>query len=71
MIAPSSYAKAGSNAWQAGTVAASSRLWPSWCWRPSPANVVRPAVAPSRNPRARESAADQMESPTRWKPNME
>ncbi|MGA1170563.1 MAG: hypothetical protein ACO3V2_09230 [Ilumatobacteraceae bacterium] len=32
---------------------------------------VRPAVAAMRNPRARMSAACQMRSPTRWKPNIE
>ena len=50
---------------------ASTWLWPSWCCRPSPANVVRPAVAPTRKPRARLSQACQIWSPTRWKPNIE
>jgi hypothetical protein len=35
------------------------------------ASVVRPEVAPSRKPRARWSAAAQIASPTRWKPNIE
>ena len=35
------------------------------------AGVVRPDVEPSRKPRARWSAAAQMASPTRWKPNIE
>jgi hypothetical protein len=34
-------------------------------------SVVRPAVAPIRKPRARWSAAAQIRSPTRWKPNIE
>ena len=34
-------------------------------------SVVRPAVAPSRNPRPRMSPKAQMRSPTRWKPNIE
>ena len=38
---------------------------------PSPFRVVRPAVPPSRNPRARESAAAHARSPIRWKPNIE
>ena len=46
-------------------------LVPSWCCKPSPPSVVRPDVAPSRKPRERWSAAAQMASPTRWKPNME
>ena len=33
--------------------------------------VVRPAVAPIRNPRQRLSAAAQARSPIRWKPNIE
>ena len=61
----------GHPAWQVGTVDANTNEWPSWCCRPSPMSVVRPAVAPHRNPRARASAANQMRSPTRWKPNME
>jgi len=35
------------------------------------ASVVRPAVPPTRKPRARESAAAQIRSPTRWKPKIE
>ena len=50
---------------------ARSRPWPSWCCRPSPLRVVRPAVAPMRKPRARLSAAAHSWSPMRWKPNME
>ena len=34
-----------------GTDSEKTWLWPSWCCRPSPASVVRPAVAPSTNPR--------------------
>ncbi len=71
MIVDISYANAGSYAWHTGTVDASRRLWPSWCCSPSPSSVVLPAVAPSRKPRARASAADQIKSPTRWKPNIE
>ena len=52
-------------------VEASKWLWPSSCWRPSPLSVVRPAVAPRRKPRVRRSAAAQIRSPTRWKPNIE
>ena len=48
-----------------------SRLWPSWCCRPSPASVVRPAVPPSMKPLARQSQAAQIKSPMRWKPNIE
>ncbi|COZ80777.1 Uncharacterised protein [Mycobacterium tuberculosis] len=33
--------------------------------------MVRPAVAPSTNPRAIWSAAAQKLSPVRWKPNIE
>ena len=36
-----------------------------------PLRVVRPAVPPMRKPFARISAAAQIESPTRWNPNME
>ena len=53
------------------SVLASTSEWPSWCCRPSPRRVVRPAVAPMRKPRARASAACQMRSPTRWNPNIE
>ena len=35
------------------------------------ASVVRPEVAPTRNPLARMSPPAQIRSPTRWKPNME
>jgi hypothetical protein len=52
-------------------VEAISSEWPSSCCRPSPFNVVRPWVAPRRNPRARWSAADHTMSPIRWKPNIE
>ena len=45
--------------------------WPSWCCRPSPSRVVRPAVAPSRKPRPAQSPHAQIRSPTRWKPNIE
>ncbi len=66
-----SYPYAGSYATTAGFVDASSGECPSACWVPSPVKVVRPAVAPMRNPRAIWSAADQMPSPERWKPNIE
>ncbi len=39
---------------------ASTMLWPSWCCRPSPASVVRPAVPPIRKPLPRESAKAQI-----------
>ena len=39
-----------------GTTEASSSEWPSWCWRPSPLRVVRPAVQPNRKPRPRHVA---------------
>ena len=71
MITASSYANAGSYARQLGTTDASTWLWPSQCWSPSPCSVVRPAVAPSMKPRPRWSAKDQMRSPTRWNPNIE
>jgi hypothetical protein len=70
-ITAGSYAKHGSYARQLGTVLATRWLVPSWCCRPSPASVVRPAVAPSMKPRERESAAAQIASPTRWKPIIE
>jgi hypothetical protein len=70
-ITASSYANAGSYARQFGMVDASRWLWPSWCCRPSPLSVVRPAVPPIRNPRARLSPAAQARSPMRWKPNIE
>ena len=54
-----------------GTAAAARWLWPSWCCSPSPASVVRPAMPPIRKPLQRESAAAQMRSPIRWKPNIE
>ena len=38
---------------------AASRLWPSWCCRPSPVSVVLPAVPPIRNPLACMSPAAQ------------
>ena len=38
--------------------------WIAVCW-------LRPAVAPMRKPLARMSAAAQIRSPIRWKPNME
>ena len=44
---------------------------PSWCCRPSPLRVVRPAVPPRRKPRTRMSPAAQIWSPLRWKPNIE
>ena len=69
--APSRTRTPGRRPGTGGTVEASTQQWPSWCWRPSPSSVVRPAVAPSRKPRARASAAGQMRSPTRWKPNIE
>src|ERR687885_289072 len=46
-------------------------LWPSSCCRPSPLSVVRPAVAPSRKPRVRMSAAAQIRSPIRRKPGID
>src|SRR6266566_174441 len=46
-----SYANAGSYARMFGIDVASTWLCPSSCCRPSPFNVVRPAVAPQRNPR--------------------
>ncbi len=54
-----------------GTVLAISWLCPSWCCSPSPARVVRPAVAPTRKPLPRASAFCQIRSPMRWKPNIE
>ena len=36
-----------------------------------PFKTVRPAVAPMRKPRVRQSAAAQIRSPTRWKPKIE
>jgi len=41
------------------------------CCVPSPVNVVLPAVAPIRKPRANWSAAAQIPSPVRWNPNIE
>ncbi|SKF62561.1 Uncharacterised protein [Mycobacteroides abscessus subsp. abscessus] len=41
------------------------------CWVPSPVRVVLPAVAPIRKPRDNWSAAAQMKSAVRWKPNIE
>ena len=61
----------GRTATTAGFVDASSGEWPSACCRPSPVSVVRPAVAPMRKPRVIWSAAAQIESPVRWKPNIE
>ena len=61
----SSPAKAGSQALQLGMVAATKWLEPSWCCKPSPPSVVRPDVAPNKNPRACWSAAAQIWSPTR------
>src|ERR1022692_2517234 len=40
---------------QLGTVLACSMLWPSWCCKPSPASVLRPAVPPQRKPLPRAS----------------
>jgi hypothetical protein len=54
-----------------GTVEASTWVWPSSCWRPSPVSVVRPAVAPIMNPRPRWSPNAQAWSPVRWNPNIE
>ena len=54
-----------------GTVAACKSEWPSWCCRPSPISVVRPAVPPRRKPRQRMSPAAHARSPVRWKPNIE
>ena len=54
-----------------GITAEKTCEWPSSCCRPSPFSVVRPAVAPSRKPRARWSAAAQARSPIRCMPNME
>ena len=71
MITATSWEYVGSYDTQFGMVAESRWLWPSSCCRPSPLSVVRPAVPPSRNPRARESPAAQARSPMRWKPNIE
>jgi hypothetical protein len=66
-----SYAQEGSYATAAGFVDASRIEWPSSCCSPSPFSVVRPAVAPSRKPRPSWSANAHIESPVRWKPNIE
>ena len=44
----------------------SPRIFQSWCWSPSPFKVVRPAVAPRRNPRARASAASESHVEKIW-----
>ena len=56
---------------QVGTVLESTGEWPSWCCRPSPSMVVRPAVPPIKKPLPRESAKAHAMSPMRWKPNIE
>ncbi len=66
-----SNANAGSYARIEGRAVASRWLCPSWCCRPSPFNVVRPAVAPIRKPRPRASPNAQIWSIVRWKPNIE
>ena len=46
-----------------GITEARTWLWPSWCCRPSPFSVVRPAVAPRANPLPRASPKAQKRSP--------
>ena len=71
MITASSWPNVGSYETQLGMVEARMWLWPSSCCRPSPLSVVRPAVPPSRKPRACMSPAAQAKSPMRWNPNIE